>query len=138
MKMFLLLLSCYFLLACQTPQRPPPIHVEPLFKSASSSNMLAPLNVAEPFPQAPIARSEIDPITDYIKQYEVDPVMRPAVVNAMRQREQLCRQVEQFYQGKLSDKTAIDAVAEQYSYSCPFVVAGFIDQYESQIERVIR
>lgn len=77
------------------------------------------------------ARSDIDPLTNYIEKYQHDKAMQPYVKKVKFEKDKRCARVEGFYQRLDKKLVNLTDLAKNYSYSCPHVVAKFIDTLES-------
>jgi hypothetical protein len=72
--------------------------------------------------------NEIDPLSEYIESYESDPVMYQYVQKVKLKRDEKCNKVTRYYEKMPLNQSTVDEVAENYSYSCPYLVASFIDR----------
>lgn len=78
------------------------------------------------------SRSDIDPLTNYIDQYKNDKTMQSYVEKVRIEKAKRCARVEGFYQRLDKKLVNLADLARNYSYSCPHVVAKFIDEQESR------
>jgi len=141
LTIFSLLLMSSFLVSCAETFTPvkvtllqPPAHkiitqnleqpVESTSVISEEERMLALQGKASEFNQT--EKAHLDALTAYIEKYQVDPVMLSYVEKAKK-----CAKVAGFYQAMPKQYVIVSELSKDYSYTCPYVVARFIDIVES-------
>ncbi len=76
-------------------------------------------------------KAHLEALTAYIEKYQVDPVMLSYVEKAKQEKAKKCAKVAGFYQAMPKQYIIVSELSKDYSYTCPYVVARFIDIVES-------
>ncbi|WP_191965236.1 tetratricopeptide repeat protein [Marinobacter halotolerans] len=79
----------------------------------------------------------IDPLTDYLIEYQGDPDRTEVLRQVRRERDRRCDKVADEYGGEPATEVVLERYNISYGYSCPEQVANFenrVDRQESQKE----
>lgn len=79
-----------------------------------------------------LAQPYIDPLTDFIKRYENRDSLVSVVEAVRKEREQRCQEVYAIYQDRAANRENLGRLKRNYNYSCPAMVATYIEQWQGQ------
>lgn len=109
-----------------------PIEFNSLELISEEERMLALQGKASEFNH--MEKAHIDALTAYIEKYQVDPVMFEYVEKAKQEKAKKCAKVAGFYQAMPEKYIIVSELSKDYSYTCPYVVARFINLLESNTQ----